>query len=64
LRSPEGNRPFLSNLLISLRPGQWTKNLFVFAALVFAHRLNDSDAVLRATIAFFVFCALSGASIS
>jgi 4-hydroxybenzoate polyprenyltransferase len=51
---------FLS-LLISLRPGQWTKNLFVFAALVFAERLTDSSAVIRASIAFVVFCVLSGA---
>ena len=55
-----GRLPFLS-LLLSLRPGQWTKNLFVFAALVFAQRLNDPEAVLRASIAFVVFCALSGA---
>ena len=42
-----------------MRPGQWTKNLFVFAALVFAQRLNDRPAVVRATIAFVTFCALS-----
>ena len=53
--------PVLLNLLISLRPGQWTKNLFVFAALVFAERLGDPGAVVRALIAFAVFCALSGA---
>jgi 4-hydroxybenzoate polyprenyltransferase len=61
LRSPKGNRPLLFNLLISLRPGQWTKNLFVFGALVFAHKLNDPTAVLKAAVAFGVFCALSGA---
>src|SRR5689334_16555045 len=55
----QGPRPVLLNLLISLRPGQWTKNLFVFAALVFAQRLNDRPAVVRATIAFVTFCALS-----
>jgi 4-hydroxybenzoate polyprenyltransferase len=49
------------NLFISLRPGQWTKNLFVFAALVFAQRIHDADAVLRALLAFAVFCALSSA---
>ena len=54
-----GPRPVLLNLLISLRPGQWTKNLFVFAALVFAQRLTDTDAVLNAVVAFFVFCGLS-----
>ena len=57
--SPQGPRSVLFNLLISLRPGQWTKNLFVFAALVFAQRLSNADAVVRAVIAFIVFCALS-----
>jgi 4-hydroxybenzoate polyprenyltransferase len=59
--SSQGPRPVLINLLISLRPGQWTKNLFVFAALVFAQRLNDRNAVVQAVIAFVVFCALSAA---
>src|ERR671910_3820091 len=59
--SSQGPRPVLIDLLISLRPGQWTKNLFVFAALVFAQRLNDRDAVINAVIAFAVFCALSAA---
>lgn len=53
--------PAFPSLLISLRPGQWTKNLFVFAALVFAQRLTDSTAVINASIAFAVFCGLSGA---
>jgi 4-hydroxybenzoate polyprenyltransferase len=53
--------PVFLNLLISLRPGQWTKNLFVFAALVFAERLTDVTAVIRAVLAFAIFCALSGA---
>ena len=55
------NRSVLYNLLLSLRPGQWTKNLFVFAALVFAERLGDGVAVARTVLAFAVFCALSGA---
>jgi 4-hydroxybenzoate polyprenyltransferase len=59
--SAQGQRPVLLNLLTSSRPGQWTKNLFVFAALVFAQRLNDVDAVVRAVIAFVIFCALSSA---
>ena len=48
------------NLLVSLRPGQWTKNLFVFAGLVFGKRLLDPVAALQATTAFAIFCALSG----
>ena len=55
------NRSVLYNLLLSLRPGQWTKNLFVFAALVFAERLGDGVAIARTVLAFAVFCALSGA---
>jgi 4-hydroxybenzoate polyprenyltransferase len=61
--SGQGGRPLLVNLFILLRPGQWTKNLFVFAALVFAERLrlNDPAAIGQACAAFAVFCALSGA---
>jgi 4-hydroxybenzoate polyprenyltransferase len=45
----------------SLRPDQWTKNLIVFAALIFARRLLDPAAVALALAAFLIFCALSGA---
>ncbi len=53
-------RPGLSNLLISLRPDQWTKNLLVFAALVFARKLFDLASVAAALEAFVIFCFLSG----
>jgi 4-hydroxybenzoate polyprenyltransferase len=56
----EPRRSAATNLLISLRPEQWTKNLFVFSALIFGLRLNDPDAVLIVMGAFVVFCALSG----
>jgi 4-hydroxybenzoate polyprenyltransferase len=56
----QGSRPLFLSLLLSLRPGQWTKNLFVFAAVVFAERLTDANAVARAMAAFLIFCALSG----
>jgi 4-hydroxybenzoate polyprenyltransferase len=45
---------------MSLRPEQWTKNLIVFAALIFGQRLFDTAAAGRSVAAFFVFCALSG----
>src|SRR5687767_1704387 len=47
-------------VIVSLRPRQWTKNLFVFAGLVFAQQLF-TPAALVATIAFAIFCGLSGA---
>ena len=33
-------RPLAISLLVSLRPAQWTKNLIVFAALLFGQRGN------------------------
>jgi 4-hydroxybenzoate polyprenyltransferase len=49
------------NLFTSVRPGQWTKNLLVFAGLLFGLRLRDPIAVGEALLAFAVFCGLSGA---
>jgi 4-hydroxybenzoate polyprenyltransferase len=51
-----------SALLLALRPRQWVKNVFVLAALVFAGKLGDPVAVLRASAAFAIFCALSSAT--
>jgi 4-hydroxybenzoate polyprenyltransferase len=53
-------RSLALNFIISLRPAQWTKNLLVFAALVFAERLFDLRAVALSVAAFAIFCALSG----
>ena len=50
----------LQGLIQSLRPQQWTKNLFVLAALPFGLKLFDTAAVALALAAFVVFCALSG----
>ena len=47
------------SLLLSLRPEQWTKNLLVFAALIFAQKLFDLRSVQSAFAAFVIFCALS-----
>ena len=58
-------RPLAISLLLSLRPSQWTKNLIVFAALLFGQRgaapaFLDPQAIARAIAAFAIFCALSG----
>ncbi len=46
---------------LALRPKQWIKNAFVFAALVFSRRLTDSNALLQSLLCFAGFCALSSA---
>jgi 4-hydroxybenzoate polyprenyltransferase len=58
---PSGDEapPLARSLLISLRPAQWTKNLLVFAALLFGRQLASPRAVLIAVGAFVTFCALS-----
>jgi 4-hydroxybenzoate polyprenyltransferase len=51
-----------SDLLRALRPRQWTKNLLVFAGLVFSQNLGHPDRVARVGVTFLVFCALSGST--
>ncbi|HXV60764.1 MAG TPA: decaprenyl-phosphate phosphoribosyltransferase [Vicinamibacteria bacterium] len=51
----------LQSLVVAIRPQQWTKNLVVLAALIFAERLYDPHSLLQAVAAFGVFCALAGA---
>ena len=50
----------IGDVFRSLRPTQWTKNLFVFAALVFARKILAGPLVLRTLAAFGIFCLLSG----
>jgi 4-hydroxybenzoate polyprenyltransferase len=47
-------------IIKSLRPQQWTKNLFIFAAIIFSQEAFTIPLLFKASIAFFVFCALSG----
>ncbi len=56
----DSERSVALSLLFALRPGQWTKNLLVFAGLLFGLRLFEPPAVAQAVAAFAVFCALSG----
>jgi len=47
-------------LLRAMRPAQWTKNLLVFAALLFHIPADNLAMVGQAVIAFILFCAVSG----
>jgi 4-hydroxybenzoate polyprenyltransferase len=50
----------IRDAIISLRPTQWTKNLFVAAALIFAKKVFDVPSVLRTLAAIAVFTLLAG----
>lgn len=59
-----GASPILTQvrlLLKGMRPRQWTKNILVFAGITFAGRLLDGISLVRAIVAFAVFCLLAGA---
>ncbi len=47
-------------LLITMRPKQWTKNVFIFAPLLFDHKLLDPIYVVRTVAAAILFSILSG----
>lgn len=50
----------LYNILISIRPQQWTKNLLIFAPLLFSKQLFVYRETLHTVFAFAVFCLISG----
>jgi 4-hydroxybenzoate polyprenyltransferase len=51
----------LRALFKSMRPRQWTKNIIVYAALVFDQQFFHLEAFLRTTAGFILFCLISSA---
>lgn len=51
----------MGDLLVALRPYQWTKNILVFAGLVFSLNLFTPAKIVDAVVAFLCFCAASSA---
>ena len=45
----------------ALRPGEWIKNVLVFAGLVFGKKFHDHAAVADAVLTFVAFCAIASA---
>jgi 4-hydroxybenzoate polyprenyltransferase len=41
------------------RPYQWTKNVFVFAGLLFGHGWDKPELIVSSLMAFFAFCLVS-----
>lgn len=46
-------------ILITMRPKQWIKNMVVFAALIFSQKLFEPHAFLISFLAFFLFCLIA-----
>jgi 4-hydroxybenzoate polyprenyltransferase len=46
----------------ALRPRQWSKNLLLFAGLVFAAKLGDASRWAQAVVIFVAYCAASSAA--
>ena len=49
-------------MLAALRPRQWSKNLLLYAGIIFAAELDDPDRWIRATAAFVAYCLASSAA--
>ena len=49
----------LTGLLRTMRPKQWTKNIVIFAALVFDEKLFFPGPLVRTLAAFVLFCLIS-----
>ncbi|HLA87083.1 MAG TPA: decaprenyl-phosphate phosphoribosyltransferase [Anaerolineales bacterium] len=49
----------LTALIKTMRPRQWTKNVFIFAALVFDKQLLNAESFLRTLAGFALFCLIS-----
>lgn len=50
----------IKELIVSMRPRQWYKNLVIFIGIVFSLNLLNFNLWIDAAAAFAVFCALSG----
>ena len=52
----------LAAAFVALRPRQWTKNLLLFAGIIFAAELGDAGRWVAALVAFVAYCGASSAS--
>lgn len=50
----------ITALIRTMRPKQWAKNVFVFAALVFDEKLGEPYYFLRTVAGFVLLCVVSG----
>ena len=54
-------REMLKAIIREMRPRQWAKNVFIFAALVFDEQLTQQGPLLRTIAGFILLCLISSA---
>jgi len=54
-------REMLKAIIRAMRPRQWPKNVFIFAALVFDEQLTQKEPLLRTIAGFVLLCLISSA---
>jgi 4-hydroxybenzoate polyprenyltransferase len=62
-KEPDAAAPRISAaraILVETRPRQWTKNLVIFAPLLFSLNLSRTADVIEVVLAFCFFCLISG----
>jgi len=52
----------LYQILKLLRPRQWVKNIFLFAAIIFGGQLFDANHLIDVTLGFIAFCLLASSA--
>jgi 4-hydroxybenzoate polyprenyltransferase len=62
LQAAERRRGRLRAAFVALRPRQWTKNLLIFAGIIFAEQLGDGARWVQACGAFAAYCFASSAA--
>ena len=54
-------REMLKAIIRAMRPRQWAKNVFIFAAIVFDEQLTQREPLLRTIAGFILLCMISSA---
>jgi 4-hydroxybenzoate polyprenyltransferase len=62
VRLTAARRSLARAAFVALRPGQWSKNLLVFAGIIFGAKLGDAVRWLETLAVFAAYCAASSAA--
>ncbi|HPS20371.1 MAG TPA: decaprenyl-phosphate phosphoribosyltransferase [Candidatus Omnitrophota bacterium] len=55
----KGKMKTVKNIIISMRPSQWTKNFFIFMPIIFGGHIFNRTEFLKTIYTYFLFCLIS-----